>query len=191
MNEREAAIASFDHYGTSVELKDFDKLDDVVIRHDDIVPDRRVVVLRLAAHGADSKCCGLEKHRGQFAATRFYRCDDLSSLFSLIRRGTASGAIERRWGRKITARGTYRDPARSSHGHFVKTSGLRWLSVMALVPVPWTWRGALRTLQHRPRSPSQPILLAKPSSGLAVVAKAQDRRRRRLHFRGARSDRRS
>jgi hypothetical protein len=27
--------------------------------------------------------------------------------------------IERRWGRKITARGIYRDPVRSSHGHFV------------------------------------------------------------------------
>jgi hypothetical protein len=28
--------------------------------------------------------------------------------------------IERRWGPKITARGIYRDPVRSSHGHFVK-----------------------------------------------------------------------
>jgi hypothetical protein len=33
--------------------------------------------------------------------------------------------IERRWGPKISARGIYRDPVRSSHGHFVKTSGLR------------------------------------------------------------------
>ena len=48
--------------------------------------------------------------------------------------------IERRWGRKIAARGIYRDPVRSSHGHFVKTGGLRWLSVMAMVPVPWTRR---------------------------------------------------
>lgn len=38
--------------------------------------------------------------------------------------------IERRWGTKIAARGIYRDPVRSSHGHFVKASGLRWLSVM-------------------------------------------------------------
>jgi hypothetical protein len=45
--------------------------------------------------------------------------------------------IERRWGRKITARGIYRDPVRSSHGHFVKASGLRWLSFLALTPVPW------------------------------------------------------
>lgn len=45
--------------------------------------------------------------------------------------------IERRWGRRITARGIYRDPVRSSHGHFVKASGLRWLSFMILAPVPW------------------------------------------------------
>lgn len=45
--------------------------------------------------------------------------------------------IERRWGAKISARGIYRDPVRSSHGHFVKASGLRWLCVMLLAPVPW------------------------------------------------------
>src|ERR1035437_9394024 len=33
--------------------------DDVVISHDDIVPDRRIVVLRLASPRADSKCRGL------------------------------------------------------------------------------------------------------------------------------------
>jgi hypothetical protein len=37
--------------------------------------------------------------------------------------------IERRWGGKIKTRGIYRDAVRSSHGHFVKTSGLRWLSL--------------------------------------------------------------
>jgi hypothetical protein len=48
--------------------------------------------------------------------------------------------IERRWGTKITARGIYRDPVRSSRGHFVKASGLRWLCAMRLVPVPWAGR---------------------------------------------------
>jgi hypothetical protein len=43
--------------------------------------------------------------------------------------------IERRWGAKIAARGIYRDPVRSSHGHFVKASGLRWLSLMVMVPI--------------------------------------------------------
>ena len=45
--------------------------------------------------------------------------------------------IERRRGKRIAAKGIYRDPVRSSHGHFVKASGLRWLSLMLLVPVPW------------------------------------------------------
>src|SRR3954453_22292676 len=45
--------------------------------------------------------------------------------------------IERRGGTKIKARGIYRDPVRSSHGHFVKASGLRWLCVMLLAPIPW------------------------------------------------------
>jgi len=48
--------------------------------------------------------------------------------------------LERRWGRRIAARGIYRDPVRSSHGHFVKASGLRWLSLMLLAPVPWSRR---------------------------------------------------
>lgn len=48
--------------------------------------------------------------------------------------------IERRWGARISARGIYRDPVRSSKGHFVKTSGLRWLSLMVLVPIRWSGR---------------------------------------------------
>jgi hypothetical protein len=48
--------------------------------------------------------------------------------------------IERRRGKRIGAKGIYRDPVRSSHGHFVKASGLRWLSLMLLVPIPWAGR---------------------------------------------------
>jgi hypothetical protein len=48
--------------------------------------------------------------------------------------------IERRWGKKIQARGIYRDPVRSSRSHFVKTSGLRWLSLMLLAEIPWAGR---------------------------------------------------
>jgi DDE superfamily endonuclease len=48
--------------------------------------------------------------------------------------------IERRRGAKIRAKGIYRDPVRSSHSHFVKASGLRWLSLMLLVPIPWAQR---------------------------------------------------
>jgi hypothetical protein len=48
--------------------------------------------------------------------------------------------IERRWGAKIKARGIYRDNARSSRTHLVKASGLRWISVMLLVPIGWAKR---------------------------------------------------
>jgi DDE superfamily endonuclease len=48
--------------------------------------------------------------------------------------------IERRRGKRIAAKGIYRDPVRSSHQHFVKASGLRWICLMLLVPIPWAGR---------------------------------------------------
>ncbi len=48
--------------------------------------------------------------------------------------------IERRRGKKIKAKGIYRDPVRSSKSHFVKASGLRWISMMLLVNIPWAKR---------------------------------------------------
>ena len=50
--------------------------------------------------------------------------------------------LERRRGRRIKAKGIYRDPVRSNASHFVKASGLRWVSLMWLAPIPWadrTW----------------------------------------------------
>ena len=75
--------------------------------------------------------------------------------------------IERRWGPRISARAIYRDPVRSSRGHFVKTSGLRWLSFMLLTPLPWL-----------PGIKALPILtLLAPSEGWAA---RQDRRHKPL-----------
>jgi hypothetical protein len=45
--------------------------------------------------------------------------------------------LERRRGAKIAAKGIYRDPVRSSREHFVKASGLRWVSLQLLARVPW------------------------------------------------------
>jgi hypothetical protein len=45
--------------------------------------------------------------------------------------------IERRWGRLIAKRGIYRDAVRTSASHFVKCSGLRWMSMMLLTNLPW------------------------------------------------------
>jgi hypothetical protein len=47
--------------------------------------------------------------------------------------------IERR-GKCIAAKGIYRDPVRSFDAHSVKASGLRWLSLMLLGPIPWAAR---------------------------------------------------
>jgi hypothetical protein len=48
--------------------------------------------------------------------------------------------LERRRGKKIAAKGIYRDPVRSSHSHFVKTSALRWVCVVLLTEVRWASR---------------------------------------------------
>jgi hypothetical protein len=48
--------------------------------------------------------------------------------------------LERRRGKRIAAKGIYRDAVRSSHSHFVKASGLRWVCLMLLVTVPWAGR---------------------------------------------------
>src|SRR5438046_10387451 len=48
--------------------------------------------------------------------------------------------IERRRGAKIAAKGIYRDPVRSSKSHFVKASGLRWISMQVLAAIPWARR---------------------------------------------------
>ncbi|MBA3946074.1 MAG: transposase [Herpetosiphonaceae bacterium] len=48
--------------------------------------------------------------------------------------------LERRRGHKLAAKGIYRDAVRSSHSFFVKSSGLRWLSMLLLTPIPWAKR---------------------------------------------------
>ena len=48
--------------------------------------------------------------------------------------------LERRRGSRIRAKGIYRDAVRSSRSHFVKTSGLRWISLMLLTNIPWAHR---------------------------------------------------
>jgi hypothetical protein len=48
--------------------------------------------------------------------------------------------IERRRGARIAAKGIYRDAVRSSKSFFVKTSGLRWVCMMLLAPIPWAQR---------------------------------------------------
>lgn len=48
--------------------------------------------------------------------------------------------VERRNGRKIKAKGCYRDAVRSSKKHPVKCFGLKWTTLSVLLPMPWGGR---------------------------------------------------
>ena len=48
--------------------------------------------------------------------------------------------IERRKGKKISAKGCYRDAVRSTGKNVVKCFGLKWISMMLIVPLPWSKR---------------------------------------------------
>lgn len=48
--------------------------------------------------------------------------------------------LERRKGKKIKAKGYYRDAVRSTQSKVVKCYGLKWISFMVLVPLPWSSR---------------------------------------------------
>jgi hypothetical protein len=52
----------------------------------------------------------------------------------------ADDTVERRSGRKINAKGCYRDAVRSSKSHVIRCFGLKWVSMMLLVAVPWSRR---------------------------------------------------
>ena len=52
----------------------------------------------------------------------------------------ADDTIERRRGKQIKGLGCYRDPIRSSRKYVVKCFGLKWLSMMLLVRLPWSSR---------------------------------------------------
>jgi len=78
----------------------------------------------------------------------------------------ADDTVERRSGRKITAKGCYRDAVRSTKKHVMRGFGLKWVSMMLWVPVPWSgrvWAFPLLTALCRP-------------------AKKQDRRRHKTNI---------
>lgn len=114
-----------------------------------LAPGRRTVAasLRILGRERDRRFCSF--HRVLNRAAWSSRAAARQMLLLLVNAFVPANApvvigmddtIERRWGPKIKARGIYRDPVRSSHSHFVKTSGLRWLSAMLIVHVPWAGR---------------------------------------------------
>jgi DDE superfamily endonuclease len=52
----------------------------------------------------------------------------------------ADDTVERRSGRRIKAKGCYRDAVRSTKKPVIRCFGLKWVSMMLLVPVPWSRR---------------------------------------------------
>src|SRR5919199_5438255 len=52
----------------------------------------------------------------------------------------ADDTVERRGGRKIAAKGCDRAAVRSTKKHVIRCFGLKWVSMMLLVPVPWSRR---------------------------------------------------
>jgi len=114
-----------------------------------LTPGRRTVTAALRILGRERDPCFCTFHRILSRAAWSSRAAASRLLLLLISSFLSAAApvvigfddtIERRWGPKIRARGIYRDPVRSSKGHFVKASGLRWLSAMLLVHVPWADR---------------------------------------------------
>ncbi len=106
-----------------------------------LAPQRRTVTAALRAAGLEQMSCFARFHAVLNRACWSTLAVSRVLLAQLVAAFVPTGpvvialddTIERRWGARIKARGIYRDPVRSSHGHFVKTSGLRWLSAMAAV----------------------------------------------------------
>lgn len=113
-----------------------------------LAPNKRTVTACLRILGLHREKRFLKYHRVLSRAVWSSLALSQTLLLLLVSTFAVTGAliiglddtIERRWGLKIKARGIYRDPVRSSHSHFVKASGLRWLCTMLLVPIPWAQR---------------------------------------------------
>ena len=110
-----------------------------------LAPGRRTVTAALRVMGLERSAGFAVHHRVLSAARWSARAVAHRLLLVLVATFVPGGpvvvgiddTIERRWGARIEARGIYRDPARSSRGHFVKASGLRWLCLMVMAPMPW------------------------------------------------------
>jgi hypothetical protein len=113
-----------------------------------LTPGRRTVAACLRVLGQDA-ARGFQNYHRVLSRARWSPRQAsrilLAALVATLARGGylvigIDETIERRWGKRIEARGIYRDPVRSSRGHFVKASGLRWISTMLLVQVPFAKR---------------------------------------------------
>src|SRR3954447_22826162 len=113
-----------------------------------LAPSKRTIASALRAMGLEDErrfCC---YHRVLNRAVWSSREASRVLLGLLVTAFVAEGplvlgvdeTLERRRGKKISAKGVYREPVRSSREHFVKTSGLRWVCLTLLAEVPWASR---------------------------------------------------
>jgi hypothetical protein len=111
-----------------------------------LAPGGRTVSSALRAMGLDQEKCFHRYHRVLSRASWSSQKVSRVLLGLLVEAFVPEGdplvvgideTLERRYGKKIRAKGVYRDPVRSTHETFVKASGLRWVCVMLLVEIPW------------------------------------------------------
>jgi hypothetical protein len=114
-----------------------------------LAPGKRTVASALRAMGLDQEKCFHRYHRVLSQASWSSLKASRVLLGLLVEAFVPEGeplvvgideTLERRYGKKISARGVYRDPVRSTQENFVKSSGLRWVCVMLLVEIPWASR---------------------------------------------------
>jgi DDE superfamily endonuclease len=113
-----------------------------------LAPGKRTVASALRALGLEQERGFCRYHRVLSRAVWSGREVSRVLLGLLVEAFVAEGplvvgideTLERRRGKKISAKGIYRDPVRSSREHFVKTSALRWVCLALLTPVPWASR---------------------------------------------------
>ena len=113
-----------------------------------LAPGKRTVASALRAMGLEEERHFCSYHRVLSRATWSSREASRLLLGLLVEVFVPEGplvlgvdeTLERRRGKKVAAKGIYRDPVRSTHHHFVKASALRWICITLLTPVPWASR---------------------------------------------------
>ena len=140
-------IRVLDHFAPLFSERVFEHVQ-VLVAGAILAPGRRTVTSALRAMGLDQHKQFHRYHRVLSRAAWSGREASRVLLGLLVERFVPEGplvvgideTLERRQGKKIEAKGIYRDPVRSSHSHFVKTSALRWVCVTLLVEIPWALR---------------------------------------------------
>ena len=110
-----------------------------------LAPGKRTVCAALRAMGLSQSTRWTRDHRVRNRAKWSSRAVSRVLLGLLVATFAPTGprilgldeTIERRWGAQIAARGRYRDAVRSSKDYLVTVSGLRWIGLLLLVPIPW------------------------------------------------------